>query len=628
MSNLYDEIRQATVVQTTGPGAMTVLQRGLSVMIPGLDVWYVGPQGKQDIPEECILLDKNLSEALRVEYFVQPPAVGLAEVRHSEYLNVFVFPRWVVCYGKGCKSLVEIGESETKRPYCVKCVETKKKKNETVQVNFVIGCEAGHLDEFPWTQWVHRSLDAICSNPHLTLASKGSGDLKGQSVNCLCGAKRNLAGTSDATEMTLDGDQARASTFLSQNLDEQGRQFLCSGRQPWLRQPSPEGCGLPVRMILRNSNNIYFGAIESSILVPSVGGELAELAELIRSDLKIGTFRSKLLKHNYDYERVARMILEVLQEQRYEGNSLESMAAALEAVEPKPSFMSPEGTGDSEDEYYERGHEFKALLVPCESGDLVVRTTDYAPGAIAGVQQINAIPRLKETRALKGFSRIKPLPVDTDTGRAQFRRRSKGPGTNWLPAVRNVGEGIFVSFDINFLKQWENQPGLVGRIEPIEARLILNGMAKPNRPVTPRLVFLHTLAHVLIQELVIECGYTAASLKERIYSSDDYAGILIYTASPDSDGTMGGLVEMASSEIFARVLDAALEGASWCSNDPVCMELGEHGQGSFGSNLAACHSCCLLPETACEMFNSALDRAVLVGNSLRPDDFSPFFPLR
>jgi hypothetical protein len=82
---------------------------------------------------------------------------------------------------------------------------------------------------------------------------------------------------------------------------------------------------------------------------------------------------------------------------------------------------------------------------------------------------------------------------------------------------------------------------------------------------------------------------------------------------------------MASNEIFGRVLDAALEGASWCSNDPVCMELGEHGQESFGSNLAACHSCCLLPETACEMFNSGLDRAVLVGNALRPDEFDSFF---
>jgi hypothetical protein len=625
MSSNFDEIRQATVIQTTGPGAMTVLQRGVSVMVPGLDVWYLGADGKQDIPEECVLLDANLASALGVENFVQPPAVGLAEEKHSQYLNVFLFPRWVVCYGKGCKSLAEIGVSETKLPLCLRCEKTRNIKNLTFQVNFVIGCEAGHLDEFPWMQWVHRSLDEICSNPHLTLSSKGTGDLKGQSVECLCGAKRNMAGTSDATELTMNGDESGVSTFLSRTLDKQGREFLCSGSQPWLRQASAQGCGLPVRMVLRNSNNIYFGAIESSILVPAVGGELAELAELIRSDLKIGAFRVKLLKHSFDYLKVARMIVEVIQEQRYQGYSIEDVATALEAVEPKPKMTSKSATSKVDEVVYERGHEFGALVEPCESADLVVRSTDYVPGAISGIKLINAIPRLKETRALKGFSRIKPLPVDTATGRSQFRRRSMGPGTNWFPAVRNVGEGIFLTFDIDFLKVWESQPGLVARIDPIESRLLLNGVAKPNRPITPRLVLLHTLAHLLIQELVIECGYTAASLKERIYSNPEYAGILIYTASPDSDGTMGGLVEMANSEIFQRVLDSALQGASWCSNDPVCMELGEHGQGSFGSNLSACHSCCLLPETACEMFNGALDRAVLIGNAIRPNDFKPFF---
>ena len=97
MSNLYDEIRQGTIIQTTGPGAMTILQKGVSVMIPGLDAWYIGVNGRQDIPDESILLDANLASALGVEYFIQPPALGVAEQKLSEYLNVFVFPRWAVC---------------------------------------------------------------------------------------------------------------------------------------------------------------------------------------------------------------------------------------------------------------------------------------------------------------------------------------------------------------------------------------------------------------------------------------------------------------------------------------------------------------------------------------------------
>jgi hypothetical protein len=627
MSNLYDEIRQGTIIQTTGPGAMTILQKGVSVMIPGLDAWYIGANGRQDIPDESILLDANLASALGVEYFIQPPALGVAEQKHSEYLNVFVFPRWAVCYAKGCRNLVQMGNSDTKRPYCPKCLEKTNKKSETIQVNFVIACEDGHLDEFPWIQWVHKSVDTSCSNPVLTLKSRGSGQLSGQSITCICGAKRTLAGTSEATEMNLGGDKSERTTYLTKNLDKNGHHFLCKGSKPWLRQEG-SGCGLPVRMILRSSNNIYYGAVESSILVPSVVGELAELVELLRTDPKIGTIRAKLLRHAYDYTKVAEMVLVVIQEQRYEGVSKEDMAAALEAAEPKPSF----GTTDVETNAgvpelgYDRSHEFEALTTVRESEDLVVRDTAYVNGDIPGLHRINAVARLKETRALKGFSRIKPILIDTETGRNQFRRKSRGPGTNWLPAIRNVGEGIFISLDMQYVNSWEEQAGLNTRVSTIEERLTLNGISDPNRPMTPRRVLLHTLAHVLIQELVIECGYTAASLKERIYASGDQAGLLIYTASPDADGTMGGLVEMADSKIFKRVLEAALQGASWCSNDPVCMELGVHGQGPYGANLSACHSCSLLPETACEMFNLGLDRAVLVGDTLNPGHFNPFFP--
>ena len=626
MSNLYDEIRQGTIIQTTGPGAMTILQKGVSVMIPGLDAWYIGPNGRQDIPDESILLDSNLASALGVEHFIQPPALGVAEQKHSEYLNVFVFPRWAVCYAKGCRNLVQMGNSDTKRPYCPKCLEKTNKKFETIQVNFVIACEAGHLDEFPWIQWVHKSVDISCSNPILTLKSRGSGQLSGQSINCICGAKRTLAGTSDATEMNLGGDKSERTTYLTKNLDQNGHPFLCTGSKPWLRQAG-NGCGLPVRMILRSSNNIYYGAVESSILVPSVDGNLAELVELLRTDAKIGTIRAKLLKHSYDYLKVAGMVLEVIQEQRYEGISKDEMAAALEAAEPKPHFevKDTETEENSQDLGYNRNHEFEALTSARESEDLVVRETTYMQGEIPGLQMINAVARLKETRALKGFSRIKPILVDTETGRNQFRRKSRGPGTNWFPAIRNVGEGIFISLDMQYLNTWESQPNLVSRINRIEERLILNGISDPNRQITPRRVLLHTIAHALIQELVIECGYTAASLKERIYANGDQAGLLIYTASPDADGTMGGLVEMADTATFKRVLVTALQGASWCSNDPVCMELGVHGQGPYGANLSACHSCSLLPETACEMFNLGLDRAVLVGDTLNPGQFNSFF---
>lgn len=140
--------------------------------------------------------------------------------------------------------------------------------------------------------------------------------------------------------------------------------------------------------------------------------------------------------------------------------------------------------------------------------------------------------------------------------------------------------------------------------------------------ISPRFVLLHTLAHLLINQLTFDCGYSSASLRERLYASTDphmpMAGVLIYTANGDSEGTMGGLVRMGKPGNIEPVIHKALLGAQWCSADPVCMEVGsQSGQGPDSCNLAACHSCALVPETACEEFNRFLDRGLVVGT---PDD--------
>jgi hypothetical protein len=188
-----------------------------------------------------------------------------------------------------------------------------------------------------------------------------------------------------------------------------------------------------------------------------------------------------------------------------------------------------------------------------------------------------------------------------------------------------VGEGIFIEFDEKKLAEWESQAGVQSRVAPIESRLIDKNRSNPDAPNDARRVLLHTISHLLIQQLVNDCGYIAASLMERIYVGEGMAGLLIYTAAADADGTMGGLVEMARPDAMKKVFEGAITAAQWCSNDPVCMELGKAGQGTFGTNLAACHNCCLLPETACQQFNQGLDRATLVGDTITEGGFVGFF---
>jgi hypothetical protein len=245
------------------------------------------------------------------------------------------------------------------------------------------------------------------------------------------------------------------------------------------------------------------------------------------------------------------------------------------------------------------------------------------------ISKVNLVERLRETRVFYGFDRLEPSssPLDGMPGTAMtqlFLHPPEQPQEQWLPAIEVFGEGIYIELSEERLKSWQMtadpwlhkrlDDGFIGRLGGLYQTL--PPLSAANRDWASRYLLVHSLAHVLINQLVFECGYSTAALRERIYVSDDsaapMAGILIYTAAGDSEGTLGGLVRLGRPERLGPVLQRALSRASWCSADPVCSEqLG--GQGSRQANLAACHACILLPETSCETINHGLDRAMIVG---------------
>src|SRR5262249_40336247 len=140
------------------------------------------------------------------------------------------------------------------------------------------------------------------------------------------------------------------------------------------------------------------------------------------------------------------------------------------------------------------------------------------------------------------------------------------------------------------------------------------------KPITPRMLLVHTFAHSLIRQLTLDCGYSSTALRERLYvgySPTPMAGLLIYTATGDDDGTLGGLQRQGDPARIGRTVVAAVRSQVWCSSDPLCIEdmLAPRDKLS----LAACHACVLAPETACEEFNRFLDRAIMVGTPARPN---------
>lgn len=613
------EIGQSKIVSTSGPGSLTILQEGMSVMMPGLDSWYridspvqAGQDfelRKQEIPDDVRLVDRKLSKYLGVDFFVRPPTQGQDPTHpHTEYLDVLLFPSWMVCYK--CRRLSKETPQGQFLPTCQSCLQTDKRQRKLTQVNFVVACQKGHISEFPWVEWVHRSASVICENPSLKLETKGAGELASQKITCSsCKKYRNLARVNEGFERDPKASQTEK-TYLGMKLSEDGAQFYCPGTSPWLGKK--EDCHQHPKMVLRAATNAYYSFAAKSIFLPT---DIHSESEI---DKRISDNEQELLVLEFKASGIEELVnvLRFAPNLKHLGLSDFDAQDLHEALE---RFFNKEDEHSGADESSLEGDElalvspeFEALSKPHEKKDLVIREVPLEDGRFQGISKINAVHRLTVTKAFAGFSRLIPKVPSPSEAKAQMRSNPHAPKNKWLPAVQGVGEGIFIEFDKNYLEGWEKSSSVQNRIDKIRN----NFFKSPHYDSTnllPRKVLIHTLSHLLIQQLTNDSGYTATALSEKIYASPEMAGLLIYTASEDADGTMGGLVQLANVEYLTSTLQRAFQQASWCSNDPICMDMGNtDGQGDFGTNLAACYLCSMLPETACEHFNQFLDRAMVV----------------
>jgi hypothetical protein len=239
------------------------------------------------------------------------------------------------------------------------------------------------------------------------------------------------------------------------------------------------------------------------------------------------------------------------------------------------------------------------------------------------ISRLIRVMRLREVRALTGFTRIDTpragQPANPNRPPASIAFLSAGK-KNWLPAIEVRGEGIFFELDPEATQRWEGLPQVTDRAAAIAPALVdsmsLTDEDKqgPTEALAARFMLCHTLAHVLMRQLSLQSGYSSASLRERLFignNPETMSGVMIYTASPDSDGTLGGLQRQGKAARFEETFIQALESVRWCSSDPLCVE-GVTSE-TEPTNLAACHSCVLTSETSCEEFNRYLDRSVIVG---------------
>ncbi len=645
-------IRRAQLIAPFGPGAMMVAPDGTSLIAAGLDHWFSRPLDDDHYvmdPSEFQFGEWRLERELGVDYLCEPP--DYRERPRQPWqpippntglkLPYLRFPQWHVC--PVCALLQHFPLTLKDTPRCPAC-ETKigdkaRKPPRMVQVRFIAFCDEGHIQDFPWREWVHQSLTPICSRP-MKLRAGASTALSAVRVTCECSASRSLEGITEAdpptastpnTEDNESGPPARPSTHLSRELSS-GSQYMCRGGRPWLGEDESEwhGCSRPLRGSLRGATNVYYALTRSAIYLPRGNDNVpSDLMRLLEDPALKGTLS---LFAQLGQEPPPAILKQVQGSLR--NFSDEQIIAALCFVKEGDSTPRIQLEEDDPETAFRRA-EYAELRMERVEGQLQshpVPRHQYAADIARHVSGVTLVEKLRETRVLTGFARVYAENQQAlEERKAMMWRGEPQAPDRWLPAYRVFGEGIYLELDEARLREWERQAEVmkrVGRLSGQYQRVQAKRNLTTGRPITPRLVLIHTFAHLLMNQLIFDCGYSSASLRERLYVSTNpgapMAGMLIYTASGDAEGTMGGLVRMGRKENLTPVVRRAVQNAQWCSADPVCMELGKSGgQGPDSCNLAACHNCSLVPETSCEQFNRFLDRWLVVGDIT--DQSSGFF---
>lgn len=527
---------------------------------------------------------------LRVRRFYRP---AVRSDGGAAGVPAFVFPRYLVC--PRCRRLgpfdrPDFFHLDGRRFRCSAKHETKVERGGPVvfPARFVVACTEGHLDDFPWHGYVHKGEGgARCKPDRLFFReSAKSAAVSGLVVSCeVCLEPRTME----------DAFGQGAAKALGP----------CLGRRPWLGDGASEACTKGIlRTTLRGASNLYFAVVQSALSIPEWDDPVQLAIAYHEEQLAKVDSIEKLL------QGIAGGFLPRLE--RFEPEEVfEALRRRREQANKRPTAVDI------------RREEFAALRSVSEPGRAAEREfqtqhVDIPPTFKGLIDRVVIVRRLREVRAIGGFTRIDSpfdLTVDEEEEQARYRVQALSASElDWRPAVELRGEGVFIELSEGAVSRWEKQPGIKERSGAME-RVHSAWRHERELPAAPypgaRFVLLHSLAHMLIQNLALDCGYSSSSIRERIYSSPlghySMAGILLYTATPDSDGSLGGLADKGRPERLGPLLREALERAMFCSSDPLC---GHSAPGEMGQlNGAACHACLLVSETSCERGNRYLDRA-------------------
>ncbi|WP_275293322.1 DUF1998 domain-containing protein [Amycolatopsis sp. La24] len=589
MERIVHELRLSETITPFGVGAIVDVL-GESLIAPDTSWW-----NRKYTPE--ISCDRLLSR-LGPGVLRQPPAHAGRAARETAYLLYWRFPAWRFC--EQCTKLSQI-TNRNKGRWVNRC----ECGGKLVPMRYVATCAKGsHIQDIPWFKWAHRghSTDVTDSvrfcraytELRFTRSSRHGEGLASLNIHCTgCKRTRPLSELVGSESLHRDG-------------------IRCNGTQPWQDPTRETACEHKLTAVQRGATGNYISEQHSALDIPEEVPRSAELANKIRSHV----YFEKVVADNGgpQAEMVAGWIAE---EVGTTATEVLAMASGGNQVEDDTVLDLKDGEWAAFLKKLEHGRDDSGGNFVVDGWSISDEST-WPRALTRALTSFGQVRRVREVRALKGFRR--------HDGDADLIKADLGPDGNRrpiYPAIEMFGEGIFIRFNEETLSEWERTPEVVGRAAILEDRRASIQWASRLPKPEPRFVALHTVAHFLIRRLAFASGYSSASLQERVYAHSDRpdrtAGILIYTAAGDAQGTLGGLVRLGHPDKLLPLLMAALGDADVCSNDPVCIESDR--QGSSALNLSACHGCALISETSCETGNRLLDRQLVLGGGSVPGLF-------
>ena len=566
------DIRKTQMITTFGVGSIVDFKDD-TVIIASTDDWDYNPNDIEEV-ESRKIFNENLSVITEAEYFLMPRTTqSTNSFSKGKNITSYVFPEKLHC--SRCGNIYDFRELDIKdRHRCPQC------RNNLNASRFIVVCTRGHMDDFPYDWWVHngKSCPSGAKSPRIKMI--------------------NIYNRTDIDSLRLECTECKATRSMVQVFSENAlSEFQCTCKHPHFKDPYARvqyGCHDKMRARLRSASGVYFPITKAALLIPPWSKKVVNciqknygLLKAVEEDKIVYAIRQVIHDKNVTDEEIMR--------------SWNAVKISMEQKR-KRSELSV-----YEDEY--------AILSKDENAneDNFSSYTSSIPERYRPFfEQLAVVDRLTVTQAFTGFTRITRNEANS-VAISQYPKP-------WLPAVELTGEGIFIRFNKEKVTQWRNANSSRYR----RMKKAMEDSKFTLEAFSETYVMLHTFAHLFIREISNICGYSAASIREKIYSeiSDKdevkMCGVLIFVSSSDSDSSLGGLISVADNEdVFEKIMDSMLDRASWCSGDPLC--ISSMKQGYKNLNYAACHDCTLLPETSCERFNCFLDRASIVGLPDNPD---------